>query len=64
MDKLKDAKQRQSVTNSPNQTGVGQRVVNATRFGQPSQRAQDAAAQRSTETKWSWYLREVVQRAR
>lgn len=63
MDKLKDAKQRQSVTNSPNQTGVGQRLAIDTRFGQPSQRAQDAAARRN-ETRWSWYLREVVQRAR
>jgi len=59
MDNLKDVQQRQSVTNSPNQTGVGQGLANAARFGQPSQRAQDVAA-RDTEIRCLWYVRLIV----
>jgi len=59
MDKLKDVEERQSVTNSLNQTVVGQRLVTDTRLVQPSRQAREAAA-REAEMRWLWYLRLVV----
>jgi len=64
MHKVKDVKERQSVTNSPNETPVGEPLVTDTRLVQPSRHAREAAARHAHDVRWRWYLREVVQRAR
>ena len=64
MDKLRDAKQRQSVTNTFNEAPIGQALVTDTRLVQPSRQAREAAARRANETRWAWYCAVVVNAAR
>lgn len=60
MDKLRRLNLREPVV----EVATKQAVTAAQRIRNPDRAAREAAARRRNETRWSWYLREVVQRAR